>query len=211
MKANTTAFLVGLTGGIACGKTTVANYLAEQGAYLIDTDIIARQVVMPDTPTHQQIHKLFGDAYFLADGHLNRQAIKQHIFSDNKSKQRYEAIILPAIRQATLQAITRISPDVCYTLLIVPLLFEKGLDRYTDYNISVDVPTATQIQRGVKRKPEDEGLIRQIIAAQMPREARNQRADYVIDNSVTLEKLYRQLDKLHVNLSRLAKCKKEIQ
>lgn len=192
--------LIGLTGGIASGKTTVANYLANKGAYLIDTDIIAREVVAPNMPTTQAIADLLGEDFLLPDGNLNRRKIKQRIFNDAVIKQQYEAIIMPAIRQATLDAIAQVPNDVCYAILIVPLLFEKGLDKQTDGNIVVDIPVAEQIRRGISRKPDDEAVIRQIIAAQMPREQRIARADYVVDNTLPLEKLYEQLDILHTAL-----------
>lgn len=195
--------IIGLTGGIASGKTTVANYLGSLGAYLIDTDVIAREVVAPHAPTTQRIRQLLGDAYFLSDGHLNRGKIKQRIFNDVAIKQQYENIILPAIRQATLDALAHLPQDICYALLIVPLLFEKGLDQYTDYNISVDLPTEEQVHRGILRKPDDETVIRQIIATQMSRDERNQRADFVVNNMQSLEMLYTQLKQLHKTLCNL--------
>ncbi len=197
--------LIGLTGGIASGKTTVANYLSKKGAYLIDTDIIAREVVAPDSPTTQAIAELLGKKYLHDDGQLNRAKIKQKIFADTVIKKQYESIIMPAIRQATLAAIAQIPADVCYAILIVPLLFEKGLDKYTQYNVVVDIPEMEQIQRGIARQKQDESVIREIIAAQMPREKRNARADFIIDNTQPLEKLYQQLDKLHTILCNLRK------
>lgn len=208
VKAKNYPLIVGLTGGIASGKTTIADYLGGLGAYLIDTDIIAREVVLPSSPTNQKIHQLLGTDYFLSDGNLNRAAIKQRIFNDPAIKTQYEAIIVPAIRQATLHAIDTIPAECDYALLIVPLLFEKGLDAYTDYTISVDIPVELQIQRGVARNPKDESVIRRVIAAQMPREIRNQRADYIIDNTQPLEKLYQQLDKLHLTLCQFAEQKR---
>lgn len=195
--------IIGLTGGIASGKTTVANYLASKGAYLIDTDIIAREVVAPNSHTTQSITALLGKDYLHDDGHLNRAKIKQLIFNDAVIKKQYEDIILPAIRQATLEKIAQTPKDVCYAVLIVPLLFEKGLDQYTQYNLVVDIPEEEQIRRGIARKPDDEAVIRQVIAAQMPRKDRNARADFIIDNTVALEKLQKQLDILHNTLCNL--------
>lgn len=195
--------IIGLTGGIASGKTTVADYLAELGAHLIDTDVIARQVVAPNTPTTLAIRNLLGKDYLLADGNLDRAKIKQRIFNDAPIKTQYEAIILPAIREATLDALARVPDEVCYALLIVPLLFEKGLDKHCDYTISVDIPVTEQIRRGIARKPDDEVVIRQIIAAQMSCETRNARADFVVDNHVPLEKLHAQLNILHRQLCNL--------
>ncbi len=196
--------VIGLTGGIASGKTTVANYLASKGAHLIDTDIIARQVVAPYSATTLAIRDLLGAEFLLANGNLNRPKIKQRIFSDNTLKTQYEAIILPAIRQATLDSLAAIPTDCCYALLIVPLLFEKGLDAYCDYTVSVDLPVEQQIQRAIVRNPADQAVIRQIIDAQLPRQTRNSRADFVIDNNVPLTQLTSQLDALHAQL--LEKC-----
>lgn len=195
--------IIGLTGGIASGKTTVANYLGDLGAHLIDTDLIARAVVEPNMPTTLAIKALLGADYLLPDGNLNRSKIKQRIFNDTSIKEQYEAVILPAIRKATLTAIEQAPNEVCYTLLIVPLLFERGLDRHTDYNISVDLPLEIQIQRGISRNSADEAVIRQIIATQLPREERNRRADFIVDNTLGLEKLYTELDKLHEVLCQL--------
>lgn len=195
--------IIGLTGGIASGKSTIANYLGSRGAYLIDTDIIAREVVIPNSQTYLNIRQLLGDNYFLVDGQLDRHAIKSLIFHNTTIKTQYESIILPAIREATLAAIEHIPPTVCYALLIAPLLFEKGLDHYTDYNINVDLPVDVQIRRGIARKPEDEAVIRRIIAAQLPRQTRNLLADFVIDNRQDLESVYHDLNKLHDMLCQL--------
>ncbi len=198
--------IIGLTGGIASGKTTVANYLAERGAYLIDTDIIARQVVEPNMPATLAIRDLLGEDFLHPDGSLNRAKIKARIFNDSEIMAQYEAIILPAIRQATVEALDAVKhmpKPPCYALLIVPLLFEKGLDAYCDYTMSVDIPVEVQIERAIARKPSDEGVIRQIIAQQMPREERNARADFIVDNTVSLQVLQQQLEQLHARLLQL--------
>lgn len=195
--------IIGLTGGIASGKTTVANYLATLGAHLIDTDVIARDVVLPNAPTTLAIRDLLGESFLLADGNLNRAKIKSYIFNHAAIKTQYESIIMPAIRQATLQALDNRPTNGCYTVLIVPLLFEKGLDEYCDYTISVDIPVTEQISRGIARKPSDEKVIRHIIKAQLPRETRNARADFVINNHVPIEQLHAQLNQLHQHLCQL--------
>ncbi len=203
MKNTHKAKIIGLTGGIASGKTTVANYLSNKGTYLIDTDMIAREVVAPNSVTTKAIAELLGEDCLLDDGNLNREKIKQIIFNHPVIKNQYESIIMPAIRQATLDAIDNIPDDVCYAILIVPLLFEKGLDKYTQYNVVVDLSEAEQIRRAIARKSTDEQVIRQIIDAQMPRQERKARADFIIDNSQPLEKSYQQLDKLHTILCNL--------
>lgn len=192
--------VIGLTGGIASGKTSVANYLATRGAYLVDTDIIAREVVAPNSPITQKITSLLGQEYLLADGNLNRAKIKQLIFSNAIIKKQYEDIILPAIRNETLKQLNNPPLDSCYTLLIVPLLFEKGLDCYCDYTICVDIDINTQIQRAIERKPSDKDVIIKIIQAQMPREQRNEKADFIMDNNRSKEDLIMQLEQLHQTL-----------
>jgi len=196
--------LVGLTGGVASGKTTVANYLQTLGAYVIDTDAIARQVVKPRAPIMPHLRQLLGDGYFLGDGNLDRAKVKKLIFADRMIKERYEAIILPAIRQSTLQSIEHIPKDVCYGVLIVPLLFEKGLYHYTNVNVVVDIPEDLQIARAIKRNAQDAAVIKAIIASQMPRRERCRRADFIIDNGHCLEKCYQQLDELHNTLCALS-------
>ncbi|MBS9777289.1 MAG: dephospho-CoA kinase [Gammaproteobacteria bacterium] len=203
MLHKSTPTLFGLTGGIASGKTTVANYLGNLGAHIIDTDIIAREVVEPNSKTTCEIRKLLGSNYFLSDGNMNRGAIKKLIFTDELIKQQYEAIILPAIRNATLDAIMQMPIDSCYGLLVVPLLFEKGLNEYTSYNINVDIPTEIQIQRAISRQPSDKYIIEQIIEAQMSREDRNAHADFIVNNHQSLDTLYKDLDLLHQKLCQL--------
>ncbi len=203
MSQCSTPTLFGLTGGIASGKSTVADYLQSLGAHVIDADIIARQVVEPNTTTTKEIFNLLGAEFFLVDGHINRPAVKKLIFNDDAIKQQYEEIVLPAIRKAILDEIVAIPPHVCYSLLVAPLLFEKGLDCYTCYNISVDLPIESQIQRAIARNPRDKGVIDNIIKAQMPREIRNAKADFVINNNQPLEDLYQDLAELHTKFCQL--------
>ena len=204
LETKNTSVLLGLTGGVASGKTTVADYFCKLGAYLIDADVIAREVVSPNSSVTKKIYDLLGSNYFLDDGNLNRSAIKQLIFNDEVIRKQYEAIIMPTIRQAILKALKLIPMSSCYTVLIAPLLFEKELEKYTDFNINVDLPVDEQIQRAIKRKSRDEVVIREIIASQLSRVERNSRADFVIDNSHSLRELYQHLDKLHIEICQLS-------
>ncbi len=204
-KKKSLPLVIGLTGGIASGKTTVANYLEKQGAYLIDADIIARQVVEPSTPTNKAIYELLGKEYFLSNSELDRAKIKQLIFTDESIKNKYEEIINPAIRQAILDSLYSANKNCSYILLVVPLLFERGFDIYTDYNISVDISRELQLQRGIARKIADKDVIAKIISSQLPREERNTKANFIVDNKLSLEELYAQLDKLHSHLCTLTK------
>lgn len=205
-----THFIVGLTGGIASGKTVASNYLQRLGAYVVDTDVVARQVVEPQTSTYLLIRALLGAAYFHDDGHLNRHKIRQRIFSDNAIKTQYEAIILPAIREKTRAAMAEAPADAPYVLLVVPLLFEKGMDEWVDVSVVIDVPESLQITRALKRdQAHTNENIEQIISQQMPRLVRNARADFVIDNALTLEKTQQRLNILHQQLVILAQRKQQ--
>lgn len=190
----------GLTGGIASGKTAASDYFSTIGAYIVDTDVIAREVVCIGSPTLARIRENFGDTFFTAEGHLDRLRVKSSIFNDSTLKGRYEAIIHPAIRAHTQTQIAAAPSTAPYVIVVVPLLFEKGFDAHTDKNIVVDVPEDIQIARAVKRKPSDEPIIRNIIAQQMSRHDRLKRADFVLENNKDLAHLYAQIDALHSTL-----------
>lgn len=190
----------GLTGGIASGKTAASDYFATLGAHVVDTDVIAREVVRVGSPTLASIRETFGDAFFTSEGLLNRAKVKALIFNDAKLKAKYEAIIHPAIRAQTLARITDAPATTPYAIVVVPLLFEKGFDAHTDKNIVVDVPEDVQITRAIKRKPSDEPIIRNIIAQQMSRQDRLNHADFILENDQDLAHLYAQIDDLHVKL-----------
>lgn len=197
-----TPYIVGLTGGIASGKTTAADYLISKGILAVDADKVARQVVAVSTPTYQAIVDLLGVDFLNADKTLNRSKIKALIFSDEKIKAAYEAIILPAIRQAILDELAQTKARAVaafhpYLLLIVPLLFEKGLDTYCDKTVVIDIDEKTQFTRLLTRDAISKQTAQGIIAAQMSRAMRNQRADFVIENTGDRKALYTALDNLH--------------
>ncbi|WP_404401475.1 dephospho-CoA kinase [Idiomarina seosinensis] len=187
-------YVVGLTGGIGSGKTAASDYLAGQGIDVVDADVIARQVVAPDSPCLAKIVSRFGKQVIHSDGSLNRQALRQKVFSDDSEKNWLNQLLHPAIRSAILQQLAQ-SQSV-YTLLVAPLLLENGLDSYCQRVLVVDVPEPLQVERTVKRDNSEAHLVEAIMAAQMERRQRLARADDVVLNDGSLKHLQQQLDGL---------------
>ncbi len=180
-------FRVGLTGGIASGKTTVADTLGELGATVIDTDVIAREVVAPGQPALAEIRHRFGDAIVGTDGTLDRRQLREIVFADPDARQNLEAILHPRIRYETLrQADSAGGP---YQVIVVPLLTGSELAAAMDRILVVDCDEETQIQRLLDRDAESVEQARRILAAQASRSERLAIADDVIDNSGTLTAL----------------------
>lgn len=189
--------VVGLTGGIASGKTHASDYLKQLGAYVIDTDIIAREVVAKGSPTLSIIADTFGKDYITDEGALNRQKIRDLVFNDNDTLVRYERIILPAIRKKTLSCL-ELAPKIApYILLVVPLLFEKGMNDYCDLTVTIDVKEDMQIKRAIARSAISEQALKGILSKQLSRAERNHRADYVVFNHGDLFEFEKHLADLH--------------
>lgn len=190
--------LIGLTGGIASGKSAVANRLAELGAEIIDTDLISREVVGPGTPALAQIAAHFGPEVIAEDGTLNRAVVREKVFANPSERKWLEALLHPVIRQTALDRAQRSQAQLA--VLVVPLLFESGQYQQTDLNLVVDVPVDVQRQRVLARDAVSEDQVEQILSAQMSRAARLEKADRVIENSGTLEQLFAQVDSLYAEL-----------
>ncbi len=173
-------FIVGLTGGIGSGKTTVANLFADLGVAVIDADIVARQVVAAGQPALTAIERQFGPEVLQADGQLNRALLRQRIFSNPDDKQWLDQLLHPLIRQQMLQQLK--SATSAYALLVAPLLIENGLTRYVDQLLVVDIEPKTQLIRTSKRDGVSEQQINAIMAAQCDRTQRLQLADQIINN-----------------------------
>lgn len=186
---------IGLTGGIASGKSTVADLFAGLGATIIDTDVIARELVMPGQPALDEVREAFGDTVFKADGTLNRAALRALIFADDHARQELEAILHPRIQQATLKQTQRAGGD--YQIIVVPLLAESPLKSYVDRILVVDCGEDTQIRRLLARDAETEAQARRILAAQSSREERLAIADDVINNDGDLADTSDQVAALH--------------
>jgi dephospho-CoA kinase len=188
--------VVGLTGGIAAGKTAVADLLAARGAALIDTDLLAREVVMPGQPAYQDIAAAWPNVV-RADGTLDRQALGAIVFNDEAARQRLNGMTHPRIRQlmldrlAALQAAQDPPP---MAVLVVPLLFENGLDAMVQESWLVAVSPETQLARLMGRDGAGEADARARIASQMPQEEKLKRATRVVWNDGDREALARAVD-----------------
>jgi dephospho-CoA kinase len=195
------SLIVGLTGGIGCGKSTVAHLFAELGAGIIDTDIIARRLTEAGGAAIAEIRADFGADYISADGALNRAKMRRLIFSDIAAKQRLELSLHPLILE---QAKVQLQPLQTrpYIILVVPLLAESPAFRQLVQRILVvDCDADTQVARVTARSQMDAAEVRGIIAQQTPRAERLQLADDIIHNDVGLDSLAEQVAVLHEQYS----------
>lgn len=196
------ALKVGLTGGIASGKTTVANLFADLGVPLIDTDIIARQVVLPGEPGLTHIIETFGNDVLNTDGTLNRSALRTRVFNDPQQRKQLEAILHPLIRQTALQAAESLYGPYC--LIVVPLMFESGFNEEVDRVLVVTTPPEEQLRRLMHRDKSDEAEALRIINSQLRHDERESAADDVIHNCSELTELAHQVKVLHENYLKLS-------
>jgi dephospho-CoA kinase len=195
-------FRVGLTGGIASGKTAVANLFATHGVPVIDTDIIAREVVEPGQPALATVVDAFGTGVLAADGRLDRPRLRERIFGDAEARRRLEAILHPAIR-AEMERQSRAAGG-SYQVLVIPLLVEGGRRDHIDRVLVVDVPEATQIERLMRRDGVSRDQAEAALRAQASRDARLAFADDVIENTGDVAALETRVAKLHGEYLRLA-------
>ena len=186
---------IGLTGGIASGKSLVASYFEELGVPVIDTDVIARQVVAPGMPALDEIRAAFGAAVIADDGSLDRQEMRRIVFSDALMRRQLEKILHPRIREsAAHQANAARGP---YVIVVVPLLFESPMKESMDRILVVDCSEETQLSRLTARDNEDADSARRIIATQASREERLSIADDIITNDGSPDETRIAVDALH--------------
>ena len=196
--------LVGLTGGIASGKSTVSALLAEQGAEIVDADHIARQVVMPGTPAWCKIREHFGPGVLFPDGSIDRQALADQVFADKSKLALLNEITHPAIFARIADLLERWHDQDVVVVLDAALLIEAGLADGVDLVVVVHSAREVQVER-LAAKGVGEGDARARIAAQLPADKRLARADVVIDNTGSLEELSQRVDELWAELqARLA-------
>jgi len=186
---------VGLTGGIASGKSVVANRFAEFGVTLIDTDSIAREVVAAGEPGLAAIVEAFGEEVLDAHGELERGKLRARVFADAGERGRLEQILHPRIRARTMAAMSAAAGP--YLIVVVPLLVETNFAELVDRVLVVDCPEERQLERLVRRDGIGETEARAMLAAQADRKTRLAAADDVIVNDGTLESTYRQVAALH--------------
>jgi dephospho-CoA kinase len=195
-------FLIALTGGIASGKSAVADLFAAKGVPVFDTDQIARDVVEPGTPALAKIVAEFGPGVLDASGRLDRKLMRQLVFADPDKRKRLEAITHPAIREELARRSA--AADGLYQIHVIPLLVESGRAGSYARVLVVDAPEADQLRRLQARDGTDEATAKRILAAQASRADRLSVADDVIVNTGTLEDLRRFVDTLHENYELLA-------
>ncbi|MGF1779353.1 dephospho-CoA kinase [Vibrio nomapromontoriensis] len=190
------SYVIGLTGGIASGKTTVANLFRDEfNIELVDADVVAREVVAKGSTGLNAITAQFGPSILLPSGELNRTALREHIFASEQDKQWINNLLHPMIRQR-MQVLLDNSTSP-YTLFVVPLLIENGLNSMADRVLVVDVDEETQIYRTMTRDGVPESQVRSILNSQADRETRLAYADDVIDNNTNNAQLLSQVTQLH--------------
>jgi dephospho-CoA kinase len=197
---------IGLTGGIASGKSTVAQRFMELGVPVIDADVAARAVVAPGKPGLAEVLKRFGSGVLAENGELDRRALRDLIFSNPGSRRDLEAILHPLIRADMDQSAE--SAGGPYVVMAIPLLVESGSNDRVDRILVVDVDEAAQLQRVMARDGCTEEQARAILASQASRSARLAAADDVLLNSGTVTDLRQGVDHLHERYLRLAEAQR---
>ncbi|HJE51424.1 MAG TPA: dephospho-CoA kinase [Tessaracoccus flavescens] len=194
---------IALTGGIASGKSFVADELERLGAVIIDSDVLARVVVEPGTPGLRKIRERFGASILREDGTLDRAALGELVFADDAAREDLNAIVHPLVRDEAEQR-TAQAPEGAVVIQVIPLLVETGLHESFDGVIVVDVPTETQVRRLMHRNDVDLTAARARVRAQASRQERLAVADWVIDNSADQAATVRQVEELWPQLVRFA-------
>lgn len=199
---NPPGFIVALTGGIASGKTAVSDHLATLGVPIVDTDKLARELVLPGEPALAAIAEHFGATILQADGRLDRAALRQRIFSDPAAKRWLDGHLHPLIRQKMWAALAQSRAP--YAVAVIPLLTETGQTEGFDRIALVDVPENVQLARVMARDGVDAEAAQAALRNQATRAARLSLADDIIANDGDRATLQRAVDALHQSYLRLA-------
>ena len=187
--------IIGLTGGIASGKSSVAEMLRELGAVIIDADQLSREAVLPGSPTLRQISELFGSGALQSDGTLNREAVRAQVFADPAKRIQLEAILHPAIKELAWQKLAEARQNGAdVTVYMAPLLIEANATDRVDEIWVVTVQPEVQLVRLMQRDHCSLEQARQIVAAQMPLAEKQRYGVVVIDNSNDLDETRRQVE-----------------
>ncbi|MEH6616980.1 MAG: dephospho-CoA kinase [Porticoccus sp.] len=199
-------YVVGLTGGIGSGKSTVAQHFKQLGIDVIDADTAARKVVDKDSPALTSIADHFGAGILNVDGTLNRAALRSQIFNSPQERQWLESLLHPLIKIWIQQALSNTTGP--YVILETPLLLETDQHLLVDRILVVDVPEKLQMIRASDRDDSNEEQIHAIMKAQLPRKERLAKADDILDNSSPLDHIEHQATKLHHKYLQLAEQSK---
>jgi len=197
--------IVGLTGGIGAGKSTVARAFGDLGIPWVDADDVAREIVAPGEPALEAISQRYGDSVLLEDGSLNRAALRELVFNHREERAWLESVTHPKVRERLTEHLEHLSQQGApYVLLVSPLLFESGQQALVDTTVVVDVPESEQISRTLARDGVSEKQVHAILAAQIPRQKRLENADHVIDNRHDEAFMQTQVAALHAQWSKMA-------
>ncbi|RUO71878.1 dephospho-CoA kinase [Idiomarina ramblicola] len=188
-------YVVGLTGGIGSGKSAATAEFEKLGIAVVDADVVARQVVMPGTSCLQAIAEHFGSHLVTKNGELDRRALRQRVFSNPEEKEWLNNLLHPAIREEILVQLEQAKSP--YVILSAPLLLENGLEKYCQRVVVVDVPETVQLQRTLQRDNSPKKEVEAIMQAQLSRDTRRQKADDILNNDGSIEKLQQQVKQLH--------------
>ena len=189
--------VIGLTGGIGSGKSTVARMFGALGVHWVDADDVARQVVEPGTQALRAIADHFGESILQGNGELDRAALRQKVFEDPEQRRWLEGLLHPIIRQELIRQLSPEDYNLPYVMLVSPLLLETNQHELVERIVVVDVPEETQINRTMTRDGNSREQVERILAAQMPRAARREKADAIINNAQPLERVAASVHALH--------------
>jgi len=199
--------LVGLTGGIGSGKSSVTALFEQLGVAVIDSDVLAREVVERGTPGLAAVVDKFSEEVLDSHGFLDRSKLRKIVFADDGKRRQLEALLHPLIRRETAKRLAdAVGP---YCIVCIPLLFETGQEKSVDRVLVVDTPKDLQLKRALERDGSPRATIEGILAAQLDRQERLKCADDVIDNGAKLSDLEPQVNALHQLYVELAASKDE--
>ena len=198
------SYIIGLTGGIGSGKTTVSDIFESYGVEVVDADIKAREVVAVGSKALNEIHQRYGDQIIENSGELNRKALREIIFKDETEKAWLNNLMHPLIRESIVNSLAQAKSE--YVILSAPLLFENGLEKLVNSTLVVDVEESVQQERTSKRDGVDKSQVKAIIDSQIDRAKRLSLAHDVIDNSShdldTLKEKVKSLHETYLNKSK---------
>lgn len=189
--------VLGLTGGIGSGKSTVARHFGALGVHWVDADDVAREVVEPGTPALAAIAEHFGQEILTSEGALDRARLRQIVFEQPEQRAWLESLLHPIIREELIRQLHPADYTLPYVLLVSPLLLETDQHKLTERVLVVDVPEEVQIERTMARDTNSREQVERIIAAQLPRDHRTAKANAVIDNNQPAEKVAAEVRALH--------------
>jgi dephospho-CoA kinase len=188
--------LVGLTGGIGSGKSTVARMLEERGAIVFDADVLAREAVAPGTPGHDAVVERFGPNVLLPGGGIDREALASIVFADPAARRDLEAIVHPGVRRLFAEGCERYQHTDAVVVFSAPLLVETGMHTAFDVLIVVTASPERQVERLLRDRGMSESAARARIEAQLPLERKAEVADVIVDNDGPIDELEGQVDRV---------------